>query len=206
MTEEKETARLEAFSDGVFAIAITLLVLEIKVPRLWQDASSADLWKELGRLWPSYFAFFMSFGTTLIMWINHHDSFRMLKAVSRPFVFANGFLLLLVTFFPFPTALLAEYITAKSNSAAVVFYCGYHLLLNIAYNLLWMAIQKPVYLLKQEVSKKILRGLVRNVRMGLLVYSATTLVSIWFPLSGLALNSLMWVTWATMAYQEKQRN
>ena len=200
MSVEKETARLEAFSDGVFAIAITLLVLEIKVPRMWADATATDLWKELGRLWPSYVAYIITFGAILIMWVNHHDSFKMLNKVSRPFIYSNGLLLLLVTFFPFPTALLAEYITAKSNSAAVVFYCAYHLLVSITYNIMTYTMQKPVYLLRPEIRQALLNRLKRNTRMGLFVYSFTTVFSIWFPVTGLTLNSLLWIVWATMPF------
>ena len=83
------TQRIEAFSDGVFAIAITLLVLEIKVPHA--DGPEA-LWHALAGLWPSYVAFLLSFFVILIMWINHHELMRMVRAASYPFLFANGFL------------------------------------------------------------------------------------------------------------------
>jgi uncharacterized membrane protein len=205
MSQEKETTRLEAFSDGVFAIAATLLILEVKVPRIWEDATAADLWKELGRLWPSYFAFTITFFAILISWINHHDTFKMLNKTSRPFIYANGLLLMLMTFFPFPTALLAEYITTKSNSAAAVFYCGYHLLVSIAYNILSYTVRKPVYLLKPEVSKKFIARLVLNTRIGLFVYMFTTLLCIWFPMTGIIINSSLWILWATMSYTEKQK-
>lgn len=202
MSAEKETSRLEAFSDGVFAIAITLLILEIKVPEIPNVADTSQLWKAIGKLWPSFLAYFITFGAILIMWINHHDSFKLINKVSRPFIYANGLLLLLVTFFPFPTALLAKYITTGSNSAAVVFYCGYHIVVNIAYNVMALAMEKPVYLLKPEVSKTIIKKLKRNIRMGLPVYSFTTILSIWFPLTGLIINSLLWVLWATMPFNE----
>ena len=97
---ERETARVEAFSDGVFAIAITLLVLEFKVPHLAEGASSADLFAALAQLWPSLIAFLGSFGAILIMWINHHGLFRLIHKTDGPFLFANGFMLLMVTFVP----------------------------------------------------------------------------------------------------------
>lgn len=203
MAAEKETSRVEAFSDGVFAIAITLLVLEIKVPLLREEASPKELWHELGKLWPSYFAFFMSFGTILVLWINHHDGIRMLKSISRPFVFANGFLLLLVTFFPFPTALLAEYIVSNANASAIVFYCGYHIVINIAFHLLFWSCEQPVYLYKPEITQKFLKEIKRKLRLGLIVYSCSTLVSVWFPIPGLILNSLLWVVWTTFSFTEK---
>jgi uncharacterized membrane protein len=106
----KEHARIEAFSDGVFAIAITLLVLQLKVPPASSNQSIDDLWKSLVNLWPSYFAFILSFGILLVSWVNHHYLFNVLDKSSRPFLYANGFFLMTITFMPFPTALLAEYI------------------------------------------------------------------------------------------------
>ena len=106
MSNEKETTRVEAFSDGVFAIAITLLILEIKVPRLESSMTNSQLMNSLMNLWPSYFAFLLSFTAVLIMWINHHGFFKYLRTINLGFLYANGFLLLMVTFIPFPTAVL----------------------------------------------------------------------------------------------------
>src|ERR1700733_6269644 len=108
---EKETGRLEAFSDGVFAIAITLLALELKVPAIWETNgkyTSEALAAGLAHEWPSYFAFITSFFTVLIMWVHHHAIFRLVKRVDVTLLFANGFLLMLVTVVPFPTAVVAE--------------------------------------------------------------------------------------------------
>lgn len=115
------TSRLEAFSDGVFAIAITLLILEIRVPHA---GAEGDLWAGLVALWPSYLAFVLSFFVILIMWVNHHELMRQVRAVGYPFFFANGFVLLTVTFVPFPTAVLAEHLATAEARAAVTFYCG----------------------------------------------------------------------------------
>ena len=106
MTETTTNSRLEAFCDGVFAIAITLLILEIKVPPAEHVHSVNDLWHELFILWPSYFAFVYSFGTILIMWLNHNQMFGMMKRSSVRFMYANGFVLMTVTLVPFLTALL----------------------------------------------------------------------------------------------------
>src|SRR3989454_9603804 len=105
--------RVEAFSDGVFAIAITLLILEIRVPRV-----EHGLWAGLLALWPSYIAFLLSFVVILIMWVNHHELLRMVRAVNYPFLFANGFLLLTVTFVPFPTAVVAAYLATPDARVA----------------------------------------------------------------------------------------
>ena len=132
---DKETSRLEAFSDGVFAIAITLLILEIRVPQL-QVESNGNLLLSLGRLWPSFLAFVLSFFVVLLIWINHHELFRMVNRVDRVLMFANGSLLLMVTFIPFPTAMLARYFGTPAANTAVAFYCGTFLVSSICHNLL----------------------------------------------------------------------
>ena len=114
MTES--TTRLEAFSDGVFAIAITLLILEIKVPH-----AEHGLWAGLAALWPSYAAFALSFIVILIMWVSHHELMHMIHRVTYPILFVNGLLLLTVTFVPFPTAVLAEHLNTPAASSAVAF-------------------------------------------------------------------------------------
>lgn len=132
---EKETARLEAFSDGVFAIAITLLILDIKVPR--ELPAGVSLLQALLKQWPSLIAFLTSFFTILIMWINHHRIFSQIKRVDDLFLLINGCLLLLVTFIPFPTSLVAEYITTGEQRTAVAIYCGTNLVMALIFNALW---------------------------------------------------------------------
>jgi uncharacterized membrane protein len=102
----RETARVEAFSAGVFAIAITLLTLEIRVPHLPLEAGDPQLGAALRALWPSFLTFAGTFGAILTMWINQHGFFDLLERVDRRFLHANGLLLLLITFVPFPMALL----------------------------------------------------------------------------------------------------
>src|SRR5713226_9617300 len=96
-SREKETGRLEAFSDGVFAIAITLLALELKVPHFAGSGNmAARLISGLTHQWPSYFAFLTSVFTVLIMWVHHHAIFRLVRGADVTLLFANGFLLMLV--------------------------------------------------------------------------------------------------------------
>src|SRR5579863_1707260 len=117
---EKETGRLEAFSDGVFAIAITLLVLELKVPHAGADGkiSASALGASLLHEWPSYLALVTSFFTVLIMWVHHHILFKLVRKADAKLLFANGFLLLLVSVVPFPTAVVAEYLATPAAPAA----------------------------------------------------------------------------------------
>src|SRR4051812_39389248 len=99
--ERRETGRVEAFSDGVFAIAITLLILDLNVPD-WSD-SGPGLFKSLVILWPSYLAFLTSFATIGVMWVNHHRIFTHVKHSDNMLLLLNGLLLLGVTIVPFPT-------------------------------------------------------------------------------------------------------
>ena len=97
--DEKETGRLEAFSDGVFAIAITLLILEIHVPK---EVEKGGLAPALLAEWPSYLAFVSSFAIIGIMWINHHRMFEFVRRIDQTLLLLNGLLLLAITFIPFP--------------------------------------------------------------------------------------------------------
>ena len=99
-------SRTEAFSDGVFAIAITLLIIEVRVP----DSQSGELGRDLANQWPSYAAYLVSFVIIGIIWVNHHDIFERITTVDRPLLFLNLLLLLTVAFLPFPTARLGQYI------------------------------------------------------------------------------------------------
>jgi TMEM175 potassium channel family protein len=171
--EEKETGRIEAFSDGVFAIAVTLLILEIKVPHLPDGGAGGSLGRALAAEWPSYLAFVLSFSTILIMWANHHAMFRLVHRADAPFLYANGFLLLLVTFVPYPTAVLAEYLERPGASIAGAFYAGTYVLLGIAFNLLWAAARRG-RLLKAGVSEKAVHALSRSYRLGPPLYLAAT--------------------------------
>src|SRR2546423_14169730 len=127
--------RVEAFSDGVFAIAITLLILEIRVPHV-----DPGLWTGLLALWPSYVAFLLSFVVILIMWVNHHELLRMVDGISYPFLFANGLLLLTVTFVPFPTAVLAAHLGTPEAKTAVALYCGMFVVNALCWNVLFATI------------------------------------------------------------------
>jgi uncharacterized membrane protein len=128
-----ETARIEAFSDGVFAIAITLLILEIKVPPVAQG----ELARQLLRQWPSYFAFLLSFLFIGVMWINHHRIFTHIRRSDHGLLFVNLLLLLGVTVVPFPTAVLATHLQASDARIAAALYNGTYFVLAVFFNVLW---------------------------------------------------------------------
>ena len=137
--EEKETGRVEAFSDGVFAIAITLLILEIRPP---EDATGAgDLLTKLTKdLLPSYLAYLTGFATIGVMWINHHRMFTHVRRVDQGLLFYNTLLLLVISFVPFPTAVIAKYLAsdhAGTANVAAMLYSGMGIVIAIVFNLLW---------------------------------------------------------------------
>jgi TMEM175 potassium channel family protein len=130
---QSETKRVEAFSDAVFAIAITLLILEIKVPT--QD--QGHLADQLRRQWPSYLAFITSFAYIGIMWINHHRMFTHIRKCNDMVLALNLLLLLGVTVVPFPTAVLAEHLSGPDRGTGAVLYNATFVFIAVAFNLLW---------------------------------------------------------------------
>jgi len=195
MTES--STRVEAFSDGVFAIAITLLILEIRVPH-----GDHDLWAGLRALWPSYIAFVMSFAVILIMWVNHHELLRMVRGVSYPFLFANGLLLLTVTFVPFPTAVLAANLATPGAKAAVAFYCATFVVNALCWNLLFGTIVRGG-LLDEEVSAATIANVRRTYYVGVLVYVLATALAFVRPALGLLLNASLCVVWIRLGYRSE---
>ena len=191
--------RLEAFSDGVFAIAMTLLIIEIEVPSIGLESSPTELWHELASLWPSYLAFVLSFGTILVMWVNHHHAIRLLTGTSNPFLYANGLLLLTVVFMPYPTALFARYFATESASAAVVFYAGASALTSAAFLVWFVAMQKPVFLLRTEIGADRISKIWKQSWSGLLAYLVATLIAWWWPIAGLVVMVALFFLWIGMS-------
>lgn len=111
--------RVEAFSDGIFAIIITLLVLEIKVPHIHEYNSASELRQSLTSLLPKFFSWIISFFTVAVIWVNHHKIFKQIKQIDSGIFWWNAFLLLWTSFIPFPTAVLGDY---PENQTSVVLY------------------------------------------------------------------------------------
>ena len=130
-TTPKETSRIEAFSDGVFAIAITLLVLELI--QMLHPALESGLIETCLHHWQSFLAFTVGFITILICWINHHVALEYISKTDTNFLWINGFLLFVVTLTPFPTAVMAEYLDTEGGTALAFFGFNY-ILISIAAN------------------------------------------------------------------------
>jgi TMEM175 potassium channel family protein len=193
---EKETSRIEAFSDAVFAVAITLLVLDLKVPRAIDHQTPAALLAALREEVPSYIAFVTSFATILIVWVNHHGIFTLVHKVSNAFLFANGLLLLLVTTVPFPTALISEYLGRPGASVAVAIYSGTFVLMDISFNLLWYVAAHRRALVRANVPDENLRKITHYYLLGFPVYLLATGLAFVEPYLSVAICTGLWIFWA----------
>ena len=198
---EKETGRLETFSDGVFAVAITLLVFSLQVPTLDNPYTSEHLVRMLLMHWPSYLAFFISFATILIMWISHHSMFKLIDKADTLFMFANGFLLLLVTAVPFPTQLVAIYLTTPVAGVVCAIYAGLFLMINLAYNLLWWLAAHRCRLLKNDVSPALIHTRSRNYMLGVPCYLFALVLAFWSPAVSIGICSILWLFWTFTTYE-----
>ena len=195
--EEKETGRLEAFSDGVFAIAVTLLVLELKVPdAALAGVSPTALAKALWQQWPSYIGLVTSFFTVLIMWVHHHAILRNVCRSDAWLHFANGCLLLGVTFVPYPTSILASYLETPAAKMAMAFYAGTFVFIAVCFYLfIRAAFRKP--LLSPKASDEFIAKTCYEYMFGPPLYLLATLAALLDVRISLLVCTLLWIFWAT---------
>ena len=172
-----DTTRLEAFSDGVIAIAITLLVLDIAVP-----PPGTALGPELLQLWPSYLAYSVSFVVIGAIWINHHNMFRHIARADGMLLLLNVIFLMLVAFLPFPTAVLAEaFHRGLDEPVATAFYGGTLTLIGIPINAMWRYAARGHRLLDTRLTAGAARQISRRFLAGPLVYAVATVVALVVP-------------------------
>jgi uncharacterized membrane protein len=184
--EKKDTGtgRIEAFSDGVFAIAITLLVLTIKVPKAADLGAGGSLFSALLALWPHYLAFVTSFAAILAIWVNHHRIFTFVQRSDHFLLYWNGLLLLLISFLPFPTTLLAEYLLHPAAKVAGAVFAGTLFAIALAFKGLWSYAAKNGRLLARSIDHKDIEQITRQHRYGPMMYFAAFAVS--FASTGLS--------------------
>jgi len=142
MPQSRETSRIESFSDNVFGIALTLLVLAIKVPTMPTDNQPGYLLEQLSAQWPAYITYVISFFTILLMWIKHHVMFERIQKADHALMFLNGMMLLPVTLVPFPTSLLAVFISHPQARYAAALFAGTYVVIIGMYNLVWAHITR----------------------------------------------------------------
>jgi uncharacterized membrane protein len=174
---ERGTERVEAFSDGVFAIAITLLILDVKVPH--SPGTTIDLLGELLRLWPSYFALVLSFVMIGIYWANHHYVFKLFEKTDHILNLLNLLLLLFISFLPFPTAVLGDYILDETNqTTAATFYSVGLLLPAVSWTLIWLYACYGRRLVDHRLEQRFVWILTAKYVGTVVVYSIAVIVSL----------------------------
>lgn len=196
--QQKETLRIETFSDGVFCIAVTLLSLEVGV-KLKDEVSNKALTQALLDEWPIYLAYVISFVNVLLAWIGHHSLFKMFQKSDNAIMITNGLLLMLVALVPFPTKTLGKFLDTYAFKTAVIFYTGYFVLISMAFRLLWYAASRKKDNLVQDVTEKQIRITTRNENIGLVCNSLIFGVAFISPWLALALSFAMWVYWIAFA-------
>jgi TMEM175 potassium channel family protein len=182
-----DTKRAEAFSDGVFAVAITVLVFNLLGITLGKHP-----YQDLAHAWPQYFAYVVSFLTIGIMWMNHHTVFAHIARVNRPVLVFNLLLLLGVVAIPWPTALIADHLRGPGGAAAAVTYGLVMILISLGFDGLWIYVVTHATKLGGQLEPETLRGSIPGFTGGLLGYVAgTVLAAFGLPVAALILYGLL---------------
>jgi len=184
--EKNETARVEAFSDGVLAIVVTLLVLELKVPR--GLGSEEALTHALAEEWHAYLAFLTSFATVGIMWVNHHRLFNLIGRADHWLLMLNLLLLLMISVVPFPTAVVSEYLGGPGARIATLVLGGVFVVTAIVFNVLWRYAAHRRRLIARHVPQEVVDAQTRQYRLGPLFYLVSMLLAFVSPTLSVAVN------------------
>ena len=166
-----DTTRLETFSDGVFAIAATLLILEV------HRSGHGTVTHQLLHAWPSYVAYAISFLTIGIIWVNHHTVMAQVGRVDRTFLFLNVIFLMVVAFSPFPTRVVAETLRHGSRPAAFAYGLTFTAMA-LCYAALWFYAAISRRLIAADADQRVVSGISRSFRPGSLMYGTATLSSL----------------------------
>jgi uncharacterized membrane protein len=178
---EPSTERLETFSDGVFAIAATLLVLELGV------SSGDDLGHALLHIWPQFLAYITSFVTIGIIWMNHHHTVSLIARTDRTMLFINNLLLLTIAFLPFPTKLVGDYLRDDGEQAAALAYAATLVVMAILHQVWWRYARGNRRLIADETPDSALRAVDRAYAPGVPMYGAVFVVAFFSPLAAVLL-------------------
>ena len=204
MSETNTNARLEAFCDAVFAIALTLLIIDIKIPPTVEIKTVADFWHALAQIAPSIIAFVLSFIVIFISWVNHHSGSKLISGSTPSLIYANGFLLLTVAFIPFPTSLLGEYLFTDHTAPAVILYNTVLALQAVGW----------IFLSHAAISNDLCRSakattiIKKNNRYGyfaLALYSIFAIVAVWFPLTIALITMVTWILWLIIGINTREK-
>jgi len=185
---EMTTSRLEAFSDGVFAIAITLLIIEIKVPS-HETLKQESLMEYIIRHWPKYFAYVFAFINIGIYWVNHHYLFKFFKRTDHVFNLLNVFFLMTIAFVPYPAGILGEYIVEPEHrKSAISFFIFSMWLPAFAWLLIWLYASHEKRLTDERLSETFTKKLARLFFLSNVLYIISFLISLVNPVAGIAVS------------------
>lgn len=203
MAQPHPNTRLEALCDGVFAIALTLLILEVKLPDVEGIASTADLWSALRHLAPSAFAFVLSFGVILITWVGHHALLKLVSHSSASFMYANGLLLLTIVTLPFTAALLGEFLWTDHAAPAVVLYNA----LLAAQAIGWIVVTGAALrgrLTTDDSATAAIRKVRSNAYAGFALYALLAVTALWLPVAVAVMTTTSWIFWLGLGIRMKR--
>lgn len=176
---ERGTERIEAFSDGVFAIAITLLILDVRVPHTDSTAHPTGLLATLIGLWPSYFAYLLSFVMIGIYWANHHYVFKLFTKTNHTLNLLNLLFLLTISFLPFPTATLGAFLLIEADrTVATAFYALGLLLPALTWLFIWLYATANGRLVGDRIDPPFLHRLTMQYSTTVVIYAATVLLAL----------------------------
>ena len=191
--DSNETARLETFADGVMAIAITLLILEIAVPHVGADESLA---RALADQWPSYAAYVVSFLTIGIIWVNHHHLFSVIGRTNNTFLILNVVFLMTIAALPWPTALVAAYIQEEAGRAMATAVYGLTMTsIAVMFNAVWRYAARAHRLLLPNVDPGAVRKVSRSYLSGPITYLGATVIAFINPWVSLAIFAALALYW-----------
>jgi uncharacterized membrane protein len=191
--ERRESTRLEALSDGVFAVALTLLIFSVHTPDLttltWSKLASASVWQ-------SVLTYIISFLSILVMWVNHHSVFRFIVRIDRAFIYLNGGLLLLIVFVNYPTSLVATYAATSGAGVAAAVYSATLVMIAVFYNALWRWASSGRRLITSDAAQSEVDRITAEYRFGPLLYLIAFGVAFWYPWLSIGINAALAIYFA----------
>jgi uncharacterized membrane protein len=189
---ESDTGRLETFADGVIAIAITLLILEVKIPQ----AAGNRLGAAVVHAWPSYAGYVVSFLTIGVIWVNHHHMFKLIERTTHAFLMLNVVFLMTIAFLPWPTALVAGYIRDPAGRHVAAAVYGLTMVsIAVMFNLVWWYASKRGRLLVPGLDPEALARTARSYLLGPIVYGAAVIVAPFNAFVSLSIYAALAVYW-----------
>lgn len=202
--QENETLRMETFSDGVFAIDITLLTFQLKAPSLKVATSSYNLALALLHQWPSYIAYFISFTTIFIIWLNHHRMYNVIRRSDVRFMFYNGLLLLLVSIVPFTTSLLADYLNTPAHQLSATLYMLLFAGISGTLLAMWNYATNNYRLLKRPAADVRVQAVHTSLLISTITYTVVAGVAFLTPLLSILVGLVMVVYLSRLKYHRER--